>query len=126
MNIRPIKTESDYDWALHEIERYFEKEPAPGSKAAARFDVLAALIEAYEARIWAIEAPDPVSAIKEVMETRSLKQADLAKLIGSRSRASEILHRKRGLTMEQAWKLHQEWHIPAEALLRPIEPSTAA
>jgi HTH-type transcriptional regulator/antitoxin HigA len=126
MDIRPIKTEADYDWALREIEHYFEKEPALGSTAAARFDVLAALIEAYEARVWPIEAPDPVSAIIEVMETRSLTQADLAKLIGSRSRASEILHRKRGLTMEQAWKLHQEWHIPAEALLRPIDPSMAA
>ena len=121
MNVRPIKTEADYDWALAEIAAYFEHEPAPGSPEAARFDVLAALIEAYEAQVWPIEAADPISAILEVMERKSLKQADLAKLIGSRSRASEILHRKRGLTMEQAWKLHQEWQIPAEVLLRPVE-----
>jgi HTH-type transcriptional regulator/antitoxin HigA len=119
MNIRPIKTEADYDWALAEIEQYFAREPAQGTPEAERFDVLAALIEAYEARVWPIKAADPVSAILEVMERKSFKQADLAKLLGSRSRASEILHRKRPLTMEQAWKLHQEWHIPAEALLRP-------
>jgi HTH-type transcriptional regulator/antitoxin HigA len=126
MDIRPIKTEADYDWALAEIEQYFDREPAPGTNAAARFDVLAALIEAYEARVWAIDAPDPIDAIRETMESRHLRQSDLAALIGSRSRASEILHRKRPLTMEQAWKLHQEWHIPAEALLRPIETCAGA
>ena len=119
MDIRPIKTEVDYDWALAEIAPYFEHEPAPGTPEAARFDVLAALIEAYEAHVWPIEAPDTVDAIKEVMAQRSLGQADLARLLGSRSRASELLHRKRPLTMDQAWKLHQEWHIPAEVLLRP-------
>jgi HTH-type transcriptional regulator/antitoxin HigA len=119
MDIRPIKTEADYDWALAEIEPYFVDEPAAGSPEAARFDVLAALIEAYEARVWPIEAPDPIDAIRETMEARHLVQADLAALLGSRSRASEILSRKRPLTMEQAWRLHQHWHIPAEVLLRP-------
>lgn len=119
MDIRPIKTEADYDWALAEIERYFDNTPPPGSPEAARFDVLAALIEAYEARVWPIEAPDSVSAIVAVMEARALRQADLARLLGSRSRASELLHRKRPLTMDQAWKLHHEWKIPAEVLLRP-------
>lgn len=56
----------------------------------------------------------------DVMERRNLKQADLARLLGSRSRASEILTRKRPLTMKQAWTLHEQWHIPAEVLLRPI------
>jgi HTH-type transcriptional regulator/antitoxin HigA len=126
MDIRPIKTEADYDWALREIGQYFDNEPALGSKAAARFDVLTALIESYEARVWPIEAPDPIDAIREVMEHRHLKQSDFAALIGSRSRASEILSRKRQLTMEQAWKLHREWHIPAESLLRPVGSGTAA
>jgi len=121
MDVRPIKTEADYDWALAEIARYFEHEPAAGTPDAQRFDVLADLIEAYEARVWPIEPADPVSVILDFMERKSLKQADLARLIGSRSRASEILHRKRRLTMEQAWRLHQEWRIPAEALLRPVE-----
>lgn len=119
MDIRSIKTETDYDWALQEIEQYFEHEPAPGTPEAERFDVLATLIEAYEAKHWPIEAPDPVSAILEIMERRNLKQADLATLLGSRSRASEILARKRPLTMKQAWTLYEQWHIPADVLLRP-------
>jgi HTH-type transcriptional regulator/antitoxin HigA len=126
MDIRPIKTEADYDWALKEVEQYFEHEPAPGSEDAKRFDVLSTLIEAYEAKHWPIEMPDPVAAIQEVMERQSFKQADLARLLGSRSRASEVLNRKRSLTMDQAWTLHVEWHIPAEVLLRPTKgPETS-
>lgn len=118
MDVRPIRTEADYDWACAEIARYFEHEPAPGTAAAARFDVLAALIGAYEDRHWPVEPPDVVAAVQDFMERRDLRQADLARLLGSRSRASEFLHRKRGLTMEQARKLHDEWRIPADILLR--------
>ena len=118
MDIRPIRTEADYDWALAEIEPYFDQVPAPDSAEAARFDVLAALIEAYEVKHWPIDAPDAISAIREVMAERSLVQQDLARLLGSRSRASEVLSRKRALTMEMAWRLHKEWRIPAESLLR--------
>jgi HTH-type transcriptional regulator/antitoxin HigA len=119
MDIRSIKTEADYDWALQEVAQYFEHEPALGSPAAERFDVLTTLIEAYEAKHWNIEAPDPVAAILEAMDRLDLKQSDFGRLIGSRSRASEILARKRPLTMKQAWTLHEQWHIPAEVLLRP-------
>lgn len=120
MDIRPIETEADYDWALREIEQYFALEPACETPEAARFAVLSALIGAYEDRHWSIEALDPIDAIRELMREKSLKPADLGRVIGSRSRATEILGRKRGLTMEQAWKLHQAWHIPAEVLLRPV------
>ena len=65
MDIRSIKTEADYDWALKEIEPYFAHEPIPGTPEADRFDVLATLIEAYEAKHWHIEAPDPVAAIQK-------------------------------------------------------------
>ena len=119
MDIRAIRTEADYDWALAEIERYFVQEPEPGSAAADRFDVLAALIESYEAKRWPILPPDPVDAIRCRMEQAGLTQTDLARLLGSRSRASEVLSRRRGLTMAQAWRLHREWHIPAEVLLTP-------
>ena len=125
MDIRPIKTEADYDWALREIEPYFAREPKRGSAEADRFDVLAALIEVYEANHWPIDAPDPVEAIRFCMDHGGYGQGDLARLIGSRSRASEILRRKRPLTMEQAWKLHTEWNIPAEALLKPYRPDRA-
>lgn len=119
MDIRPIRNEADYDWALKEIEQYFDNQPEPGTPRADRFDVLATLIAAYEDREWSIAAPDPVDMIASVMEQRGLTQADLAKLIGSRSRASEILNRKRPLTMDMAYKLHEAWHIPAEALIKP-------
>ena len=120
MDVRPLRAEADYDWALSEIEPYFRHPPRPETPEAARFDVLAALIESYEAKHWPIEAPDPVEAIRARMQDAGYTQADLAKLLGSRSRASEILARRRGLTMEQAWRLYRDWHIPAECLLRPI------
>jgi HTH-type transcriptional regulator / antitoxin HigA len=119
MDIRPLRNESDYDWALKEIEQYFEHEPKRGTPEADRFDVLSALIEAYEAKHWPIAPPDPVDAIKYRMEQAGYRQSDLGRLIGSKSRASEIMNRKRVLTMEQAYRLHREWHIPAESLLQP-------
>jgi HTH-type transcriptional regulator/antitoxin HigA len=117
MDVRPIRTEADYDAALKEIEQYFDEEPEPGTAEADRFDVLAALIGAYEQAHWPIDAPDAISAIREVMTLRNYTQSDLAMLLGSRSRASEILNRRRPLTMEQARKLHKIWQIPAESLL---------
>lgn len=121
MDIRPLHSEAEYDAALAEIERYFVNEPAPGSEDADRFDLLALVIADYEAKHWPISAPDPVEAIKERMERNGYGQRDLAALLGSRSRASEILSRKRPLTMEMAWKLNREWGIPAESLIRPYE-----
>lgn len=117
MEVRPIRTESDYDAALKEIDHYFESEPELGSPEADRFDILATLIGAYEQEHWPIEPPDAVSAIREVMALRNYTQSDLASLLGSRSRASELLSRRRPLTMDQAKKLHREWRIPAESLL---------
>ncbi len=117
-DIRPIRTEADYDWALKQIAPYFEREPRPGTPQADRFDVLAALIEAYEAKRSPIDPPDAVEAIRFRMAQSGWGQADLARLLGSRSRASEVMRRKRPLTMEQASKLHREWQIPADVLLR--------
>lgn len=119
MDMRPIETEADYDWALKEVVLYFENEPLPGTPQADRFSVLSTLIGAYEDKQWPIEAPDPIDAIREVMQMRHLKQSDLAELVGGRSRASELLNRKRGLSMEQAFRLHTAWNIPGDILLRP-------
>lgn len=80
-NIRAIRTEADYDWALAEIEQYFSKEPEPCTRAAERFDVLADLIEVYEARHCPIEPADPIEAIRYKMEVAGLKQSDLAELL---------------------------------------------
>ncbi len=118
-NIRPLRTEVDYDWALAEIEAYFENPPPLGTSAADRFDLLATVIEAYEAKHWPIEPADPIDAIRYRMETAGYTQADLAQLLGSRPRASEIMNRKRALTIPMAYKLHREWNIPAETLIRP-------
>ncbi|MEJ0018991.1 MAG: helix-turn-helix domain-containing protein [Acetobacteraceae bacterium] len=119
MDVRPLRTETDYDWALREIEPYFTHEPKAGTPEADRFDVLAALIAEYERRHWPIDPPDPSAAIRARMEQAAYTQADLARLLGSRSRASEILAGHRSLTMEQARRLHEAWNIPADALIRP-------
>jgi HTH-type transcriptional regulator/antitoxin HigA len=117
--IRPLRSEADYEAALDEIENHFEREPKPGTPAADHFDLLALIIEDYEKKRWPIEPPDPVDAIRYRMNTGSYTQADLGRLIGSRQRASDILKRKRRLTMQMAWKLHRDWGIPAEVLIRP-------
>jgi len=117
--IRPLRSEAAYDAALREIERYFEKEPKPGTPEADRFDLLALVIEDYERKRWPIEPPDTIDAIRYRMETGGYTQADLGRLLGSRQRASDILTRKRHLTIGMAWKLHREWGIPAEALIAP-------
>ena len=117
--IRPLHSEADYDVALNEIERYFGNEPKPGTPEADRFDLLALIIEDYERKRWPIEPPDTIDAIRYRMETGGYTQADLGRLLGSRQRASDILTRKRPLTMRMVWKLHREWNIPAEALIAP-------
>jgi HTH-type transcriptional regulator/antitoxin HigA len=125
-DIKPLKSETDYDLALREIEPYFEREPEPGTPEGDRFDLLALVIEDYERKHWPIDPPDPVEAIKHRMEQAGYRQADFAALIGSRSRASEILNRKRHLTIEAIWKLAREWHIPADSLIRPYDVDAGA
>ena len=117
--IRPLRTEAEYEAAVDEVERYFESEPKRGSAEADRFDLLALVIEDYEKKRWPIEPPDPVEAIRFRMETGGYSQADLGRLLGSRQRASDILKRRRPLTLSMVWKLSRKWEIPAEALVRP-------
>lgn len=117
--IRPLRSEADYDEALAEIERFFDKEPRPGTPDADRFDLLALIIDDYEQKHWPIDPPDPIDAIRYGMEIGGFTQADLGRLLGSRQRASDVLSRRRPITMGMAWKLHREWGIPAEALIRP-------
>jgi len=119
MDIRPLRDEADYDNALVEIEKYFDTEPDKDTPEADRFDLLALVIGDYEAKHWAVEAPDAPDALRDRMDARGLTQQDLARVLGSKSRASEVMNRRRHLTLEQAWKLHHEWSIPADALIRP-------
>jgi len=117
--IRPLRTEADYNAALADIERYFDNEPKVGTDEADRFDLLALVIEDYEKKHWPIDPPDPVEAIRYRMEAGGFSQGDLGRLLGSRQRASDVLSRKRKLTMKMAWKLHRDWGIAAEALIQP-------
>lgn len=122
MDVKPLKTEADYDSALAEIADLMDARPdtADGD----RLEVLVTLVEAYEEKRWRIDPPDPIEAIKLRMEQRGLSRKDLEKVLGSRSRVSEVLNRKRGLTIEMIRRLHKELGIPAESLIRPtIKPA---
>ena len=119
MDIRPIRTAADHEWALAEISLYFDNQPEPGTPEADRFDILADLIEAYEDRHFPMPEVEPVAFLKTHMEATGRTQADLAALFGSRPRASEVLGRKRALTVEMIYKLSREWHIPADCLVKP-------
>lgn len=123
MEIRPIVTEEDHQAALQEIERLWGAKP--GTPDAAALDALATLVQAYEERRWPPEHLDPIEAIQASMQWNDRTQADLAKLLGSRSRASEVLNRKRALTVEMIHKLQAEWGIPAELLIRPYRLDAA-
>lgn len=118
-NIRAIRNDEDLAWAIGEVEQYFDNPPAFGTSDADRFDILSALIEAYEDRHYPIEAPEPVELIKAHMEMSGRKQSDLAELFGSKSRASEVLNRKRALTVDMIHKLNKEWGIPSDYLVQP-------
>jgi HTH-type transcriptional regulator/antitoxin HigA len=126
MKWRPIKTEQEYKTALKEIEPYFDKKPKRGSEAADRFDMLALLVEDYERRQEPIEPTDPIDVIKFKMQSAGFTQSDLAQLLGSRARASEILRRKRRLSLPMIRKLVTEWHLPAETLIGPYRLVGAA
>lgn len=120
-NIRPIRNEADLAWALQEVEPYFVTPPKPHTEEADRFDILSDLIEAFENRQFSIDAPNPVEFLRNFMELTGRSQSDLAQLLGSRSRASEILNKKRALTVEMIHRLHSEWGIPAECLIKPYD-----
>lgn len=117
MNIRVIKTEEDYLAALKELERLMSLHPKLGSEDSDRLELLSLLLEKYEQERFPIELPDPVSAIKFVMEQRGLIHSDLEKYLGSRGRVSEILAGKRPLSKRMMRALHEGLGIPAEVLL---------
>lgn len=118
-NIRAIRNDDDLAWAIAEVSKYFDNEPEIGTPDADRFDVLSTLIEAYEDKHYAIEAPEPVELIKAHLDMFGRTQSDLADLFGSRPRASEVLNKRRALTVDMIRKLHKEWGIPADCLVEP-------
>jgi len=115
MKIKPVKTESDYKNALKRLDEIFD---APvGSPESDEADVLAVLIDEYEKKHFPIEAPDPIEAIKIRMEELELKQVDLVNEIGGKSRVSEVLNRKRKLTVEMIRKLARKLNLSADILI---------
>lgn len=114
MNIKPIKDERDYEHTLSQIEKLMDAKP--NTSQMDELEVLTTLVEAYEEQHYKLEAPDPIEAIKFRMEQEGLKQKDLVAIVGSKSRVSEILNRKRKLTIEMIRNLHKTLHIPIESL----------
>lgn len=126
MDIRPIYTDADHQAALRVLSAYFDNEPEPGTPEGDRFEVLLTLVEAYEAKHFPIDLPDPIEAIKFRMEQAGLTPKDLVPAIGRLNRVYEILARKRPLTLSMIWRLHTMLGIPAESLIRPPKLSGAA
>lgn len=124
MEIRPLKTETDYAEALAEIERLFDAEP--GTPESDRLEVLTTLVEAYEANHYPIPLPDPIEALVYYMESRGWSRRDLEPYIGSRARVSEVLSRKRALSIEMIRKLHTGLGISADVLIQPYELERSA
>ncbi len=117
MDIKPIKSEADYEAVLEEIEHLMDAEL--DTQEGDRLDVLTTLVEAWEEKHHQIEDPDPIEAILHRMEALGLTRKDLEPMIGSRARVSEVLSRKRPLTINMIRKLNEKMRIPAEVLIRP-------
>lgn len=122
MTIRPIRNEADYDAALAEIDGLMGA--APGTPEGDKLEVLVTLVERYEAEHWVIDPPDPLALIEHVMEARGLRQKDLATVIGSQPHASEVLNRRRPLSLAMIRALAAEWSLPADVLVREYELAT--
>lgn len=116
MKIRPIKTLQDYELTLKRLDKIFDS--LPGTKEGDELEILALVIEDYEDKNYPIDPPDPIEAIKFRMEQMGMKQADLAKIIGHKSRASEILNKKRKLTLNMIRKLNKKLNISTEVLVK--------
>src|SRR5713101_7039722 len=116
-NVKPISTKKDHEAALMEVGRLWGAKS--GSLEGDRLDVLATLIDAYEAAHFPMDPPDPIEAIKFRMEQQGLRRKDLQPLIGTRTRVAEVLNRKRSLSIGMIRRLHQTLGISAEVLIRP-------
>ena len=116
MDIKPIRTEADYEAALKEVERLWGADP--GTPDGDRFEVLFTLVELYEDQQYPILPPDPIEAIKYYIDSRGLDRQDLERYIGPSGRVSEVLSRKRPLTLVMICKLNAGLGIPAEILIQ--------
>ena len=116
MKLKPIRTEEDYDKAIARLEKIFDSEP--GTKDGDELEILAMLIEDYEDKHYPIGPPDPIEAIKFRMDQMGLRQKDLGEILGHKSRASEILNRKRKLTLSMIRTLNEKLNISTAVLVQ--------
>ena len=123
MDIRPIRSETDYDAALAEIDRLMDARP--GTPEGDRLDLLATLVDAYEAKAMPMPKLDPIETILAHLENRGLSRRDLEPAIGSRARVAEVLNRRRALTLPMIRRLHARLEIPLDALVREYELTAA-
>ncbi len=123
MNIKPIRTEQDYKLALKRVESLMDAEF--GTEDFDELEVLTTLIESYEAKHFTIDTPDPIEAIKFRMEQEGLRQKDLVEIFGNKVRVSEVLNKKRRLTLDMIRNINHDLHIPLESLLNRYELESA-
>ncbi len=121
MIIKPIRNEKDYDKALDRVYYLMDLNPKLGTKESDKLEVLALLIEKYEEQAWVIAEPDPIEAIKIRMEEMQLKQKYLVPYIGNKSKVSEVLNCKVGLSLNMIYNLSKGLHLPLEVLIQPME-----
>ncbi len=119
-DIKIIRDEASYAAALAEFEAFFDHEPEAGSDEGDRFELLGLLLAKYEEEHFPMPTTGPAEAIRFAMDRQGLGQSDLAELLGSRSRASEILKERRGLTLPQIRLLSKAWNIPVQALMGEV------
>src|SRR5580698_4395483 len=123
MEIHPIRNDDDHAAAIREIEKLWGA--ADGTEEGDKLDILSTLVEKYEEHRWPnIEASDPIDLLSYAIEELGHSQAELAELLGSRSRASELLNRRRPLTVEMIHKISEAWKSPADLLVKPIRLAT--
>jgi HTH-type transcriptional regulator / antitoxin HigA len=122
--LKPIRTEADHEAALAEVGRLWGAKS--GTPDGDRLDILATLIDAYEAEHDPMDPPDPIEAIKFRMEQQGLTRKDLEPIIGTRTRVAEVLNRKRGLSIDMIRRLHDRLGISADVLIRPSRLDIAA
>ncbi|MGK6311827.1 helix-turn-helix domain-containing protein [Neorhizobium sp. DT-125] len=116
-SVRTLLNEAEYEEALRAVRPYFENEPDAGTEEAAHFDALVLLIEDYEAKHYPIPEASPVEVLKSVMEANNYTRADLIEILGSKSRASDLLNGRREINLDQIKKISRAWNIPPGALI---------
>ena len=116
-SVRTLLNEDEYEEALKAVRPYFENEPAEGTAEAAHFDALTLLIEDYEAKHYAVPQASPVEVLKSVMAANHYTRADLIEVIGSKSRAADLLNGRREINLDQIRKISRAWKIPPGALI---------